>query len=171
MKKYAFLDVSDGSTHNILQIVLSKALAKSEPNIAYGASVVASGKLSQTPKGQLELQVENFELIGRLRYSPIIPRFFRRLLFFILLGTCPSCSEGYPFADGQIHPPEYIRDFLPIRTHVGSVCSMLRVRHHATKAFHDYFDKIGFFQTQVPVLTSNDCEGAGEVCFFIDCLS
>lgn len=64
MKKYSFIDVSDGSTHTNLQIVLDKKLTENAANIGYGASVVASGKLSQTPKGQLELQAENIELIG-----------------------------------------------------------------------------------------------------------
>lgn len=88
------------------------------------------------------------------------------MLEFILtfvLGSCLSPSEGYPFVPGQRHPPDYIRSFLHLRAQVSSTGSMLRVRHQATKAFHNYLDQNGFIHTQTPVLTSNDCEGAGEV--------
>lgn len=39
----------------------------------------------------------------------------------------------------------------------------MRTRHHATKAFNDYFNKLNFTQVHTPILTANDCEGAGEV--------
>lgn len=89
----------------------------------------------------------------------------RNTEFDYLPGTCPSASEGYPFVCNQNHSPDYIRQFPHLRTRVSSVCSMLRVRHEATKAFNRYMDEHGFFHTQAPVLTSNDCEGAGEVIF------
>lgn len=40
---------------------------------------------------------------------------------------------------------------------------MMRTRHHATKAFNDYFNEKRFTQVHTPILTANDCEGAGEV--------
>lgn len=40
---------------------------------------------------------------------------------------------------------------------------MMRTRHHATKAFNDYFNKKDFTQVHTPILTANDCEGAGDV--------
>lgn len=71
--------------------------------------------------------------------------------------------EGYPFIPKQVHAPEYIREYPHLRTHVSSVCSMLRVRHHAKQAFNKFMSDNGYLETQAPVLTSNDCEGAGEV--------
>lgn len=41
--------------------------------------------------------------------------------------------------------------------------AMLRVRHSLTQAVHAYFDGKGYFAVNTPVLTSNDCEGAGEL--------
>lgn len=40
---------------------------------------------------------------------------------------------------------------------------MLRVRHHAAASFHNYFNRTGYIQIHTPILTSNDCEGGGEV--------
>lgn len=39
----------------------------------------------------------------------------------------------------------------------------MRVRHRAQKALHDYMDELNFVQIDTPILTANDCEGAGEV--------
>lgn len=41
--------------------------------------------------------------------------------------------------------------------------SMIRLRSHTSRAVHDYFTLNDFFQVHVPILTSNDCEGAGEI--------
>uniref|UniRef100_A0A182NQN0 Aminoacyl-transfer RNA synthetases class-II family profile domain-containing protein n=1 Tax=Anopheles dirus TaxID=7168 RepID=A0A182NQN0_9DIPT len=55
------------------------------------------------------------------------------------LGKCPL-TEGYPFYPKKSYPPE----------------------HEATRAFNEYLQQGGFVQIHTPVLTSNDCEGAGE---------
>ena len=43
------------------------------------------------------------------------------------------------------------------------VSSLLRIRNTASQAVHEYFQSEDFIQVHTPVLTSNDCEGAGEV--------
>lgn len=64
MKKFTFVDVNDGSTQNNLQIVLNKSVQDKVESLNYGTSISVSGKLSQTPKGQLELQADDIELVG-----------------------------------------------------------------------------------------------------------
>lgn len=66
MKKNVFIDVSDGSTDRNLQIVLNKNIKGMESSIGSGASVTVSGKLAQTPKGQLELHADNIHVVGKL---------------------------------------------------------------------------------------------------------
>lgn len=66
MKKYVFVDVNDGSTHENLQIVLDKSMKPKESSIAYGASISVSGELSQTPKGQLEIHAKEIQLVGNI---------------------------------------------------------------------------------------------------------
>lgn len=39
----------------------------------------------------------------------------------------------------------------------------MRVRNAATQAIHEYLQKENFLQIHTPILTSNDCEGAGEL--------
>lgn len=64
MKKIHFVDVNDGSTHENLQILFDKNNKLKASNIGCGSSISASGKLSKTPKGQLELLAEDVTLIG-----------------------------------------------------------------------------------------------------------
>lgn len=64
MKERSFVDVNDGSTHQNLQIVLEKDEHKKP---GHASSVCAKGILSQTPKGQLELIADDFEVISMLR--------------------------------------------------------------------------------------------------------
>lgn len=40
---------------------------------------------------------------------------------------------------------------------------MYRARHLASKSIHQFFDKNNFFLVHAPILTSNACEGAGEL--------
>lgn len=40
---------------------------------------------------------------------------------------------------------------------------MYRVRHLASKSIHQFFDDNNFFLVHAPILTSNACEGAGEL--------
>lgn len=41
--------------------------------------------------------------------------------------------------------------------------SLLRLRSATTAAIQDFFTQNDFIQIHVPILTANDCEGAGEV--------
>lgn len=137
-KENVFIDINDGSCNNRLQVFIS---AKEKPsNLTTGSSIIASGKLAKTPKGQLELIANNINITGEC-----------------------VISDGYPFAPRKIYPPEYIRQYLHLRPRTNKFSSLLRIRDTATKAINDYFHEEGYFQIHTPILTSNDCEGAGEV--------
>lgn len=138
MKEHIFLDVNDGSCTNNIQVVIDK---NSQENTGYGASVNTSGILSATPKGQLEIKADKLNVIGK----------------------CPLTNSGYPFVPKQSHPPEYIREYLHLRSRVKSTAATLRVRHHATSVFCNYMNQNGFIQIHTPIITSNICEGGGEI--------
>lgn len=61
MKDLIFVDVNDGSTSRNLQTVIKKD-ARRKPG--HASSVYAKGILAETPKGQLELIADDFEVIG-----------------------------------------------------------------------------------------------------------
>lgn len=47
------------------------------------------------------------------------------------------------------------------------MCSIFRVRHHAAAAFHNYLYQKGIIQIHTPIITTNICEGGGEVLPFL----
>lgn len=138
MKQNIFLDISDGSSDHKLQVTFP---SENKPkNLTTGASIKVKGCLTRSPKDQLELTADEITVVG-------------------------SCviADGYPFAPRKSYPPEYIREYLHLRPRTNKFASLLRTRHVATKVINDYFDLEGYFHIHTPILTSNDCEGAGEV--------
>ncbi|XP_041969985.1 probable asparagine--tRNA ligase, mitochondrial [Aricia agestis] len=137
-KEHIFADVYDGSSAEKLQIIIPKALKTD--TLTYGSSVNITGKITKSPRGQLELTAEDVKVIGQC-----------------------IVMDGYPFNPRTAHPPEYVRQFLHLRSRTNYISAMLRVRHSITKHIHDYFYERNYTHIHTPILTSNDCEGAGEV--------
>lgn len=137
-KDLIFADVSDGSCAEKLQIVIPKALATN--SLTYGSSVHITGKISSSPKGQLELIANRVNVFG-----PCV------------------VLDGYPFNPRTTHPPEYTRQYLHLRTRTNYMAAILRVRSALTKHIHDYYTLKKYTNINTPILTSNDSEGAGEV--------
>ncbi|KAL1506320.1 hypothetical protein ABEB36_005708 [Hypothenemus hampei] len=135
-KELTFIEINDGSTCKNLQITLPSNLSK---NITVGASISSKGLVKQSPKGQLEISAEDFTLIGEC-----------------------DISKGYPFAPRKQYEPEYVRENMHFRPRTRLFSSVLRIRHAATLEIHNYLDSIGYFNIHTPLITSNDCEGAGE---------
>lgn len=82
---------------------------------------------------------------------------------YLQIGECPLNRNGFPFVPKQIHPPEYVREHLHLRSRVASSSATFRVRHHASTVIAEHLNRHKFWQIHTPVLTTNDCEGGGEV--------
>ncbi|XP_066253797.1 asparaginyl-tRNA synthetase [Euwallacea similis] len=136
-KEVTFLEINDGSTPNNIQVVIPK---KIDSNITVGSSICTKGILKETPKGQSEVSADSI----------------------ILLGEC-DLSKGYPFAPRKQYEQEYIREHIHLRPRTKKFASVLRIRHAVTIAIHNYLDRNGYFNIHTPIITSNDCEGAGEI--------
>ncbi|XP_064404152.1 asparaginyl-tRNA synthetase-like isoform X2 [Halichondria panicea] len=77
------------------------------------------------------------------------------------LGQCNT--QEFPFKARQTHTPDYIRQFPHLRARTQSFSSLLRLRDTATALIHTFFRDNGFINVHTPILTSSDCEGAGEL--------
>ncbi|CAB0008583.1 unnamed protein product [Nesidiocoris tenuis] len=137
MKDTLFVDVLDGSSCRPLQIVVLKAEAPD--NLQCGCSIEASGDLVENQNAQTEMQ--NAELS--------------------VVGPC-NLEDGYPFAPRKRYTSDYVRQFLHLRHRYSGYNSLLRIRNEATLAVHSYYKEKGYINVHTPILTSNDCEGAGE---------
>ncbi|XP_011197913.2 probable asparagine--tRNA ligase, mitochondrial [Bactrocera dorsalis] len=137
LKKNIFFDLNDGSTVRRFQVVIPKTTDTKD--ISVGSNISASGCIQLAPNGQLELHAEHVKVIA------------------------DGHITDYPFTPRQQHPPEYVREHLHLRARVDYIAAQMRLRHRALKAIHDYMDELHFVQITTSVLTTNDCEGAGEI--------
>lgn len=139
MKDNIFVDISDGSSCEMLQVVIPKILK--HDNVSYGCSISAEGELVLAPSGKTELHATNIHVIG----------------------TCNVTEDQYPFAPRKKYDQDYVRQYLHLRPRTRSFSSLLRLRDLATIVINDHLRDRGFINVHTPILTSNDCEGAGEV--------
>ncbi|KAK9510029.1 hypothetical protein O3M35_004902 [Rhynocoris fuscipes] len=137
MKDNIFVDIDDGSSTKRLQVVVGKSFGV---DIDYGCSVEAKGQLGEAPSGQPEMRAEEIKILG-----------------------AGQLQEGYPFAPRKSYSPDYCRQYLHLRPRLAHYASVLRVRDAASLAFREFFKSHNYFEVHTPILTSNDCEGAGEV--------
>ena len=142
MKENIFIDVIDGSSPQPLQVVIPKS--KAPENLHYGCSVSVKGDLVGNNHNQLEMQNTDLEVIG----------------------SC-DLGEGFPFAPKKKYSPDYVRQFLHFRPRYSGFNSLFRIRNEATLGIQSFYKEKGYFNVHTPILTSNDCEGAGEV-FVVD---
>lgn len=102
--------------------------------------MIVKGFLSSTPTGQLELKADDIQVCGEC-----------------------VLTDGYPFLPKKTYSPEYVRQHIHLRSRTNKFAALLRIRSEATFAIHQHFKSEGYINVHTPILTSNDCEGAGEV--------
>ena len=142
-----FISLNDGSSLNNIQIV--SEFTKEEKanyselldNLYKGVSLQITGKLIESPgKGQaveIKATLDNITILGTID------------------------PTSFPMAKGRL-PVEYIRSFPHLRTRTNLGAMVLRIRNCCSFATHKFFNELHFLNIQTPLLTSNDCEGAGE---------
>jgi len=144
----AFIALNDGSCQSTLQIVIefNEETSCSEKlqdlkSLSKGASISITGKIIESPgKGQ------PFEMKSELSQM-------------IINGKV--ISNEYPLSKGK-HSLEYIRQFPHLRVRTNTFGMIARVRNTCTFATHKFFQSKGYMNVHTPIITSNDCEGAGE---------
>lgn len=141
-KRVSFIELSDGTCHGSLQLVIDPTLtgyAEQAARITTGASLRVQGRLVESPgKGQrFEMQVDGIELLGEAN------------------------PESFPLQKKN-HSLEFLREALHLRPRTNTIGAVLRVRSVASFAVHSFFQERGFFYITTPIISTSDCEGAGE---------
>jgi len=70
--------------------------------------------------------------------------------------------DTYPISQKR-HTFEYLREVAHLRPRTNAIGAVARMRHTLAAATHRFFDQRGFFYVHTPIITANDCEGAGEM--------
>ena len=79
MKENIFMDLTDGSTSELLQIVVKKC--NQPENLSYGSSVSAKGELTLAPDGRMELHASDIEVIGKCIVTDGYPFYQKKSVF------------------------------------------------------------------------------------------
>lgn len=142
LKEFTFLEVNDGSSLANLQVILEPTLPDYEnvlKTVSTGAAIAVSGNLVPSPgKGQnIELKAAEITLYG-------------------------DCPPDYPLQKKR-HSFEFLRTIAHLRARTNTLGAVMRVRNACATAIHTFFQEKGFIWVHTPIITANDCEGAGEL--------
>ena len=142
-KNFSFLELNDGSVMKNLQIVYDASSDGYEallPRLTTGASLIVTGRLMASQgKGQsVELKAEGLQVVGD---SPV---------------------DTYPLQKKR-HSFEFLREIAHLRPRTNTFGAIARVRNAMSYAIHRFFQEKGFLYIHTPIITSSDCEGAGEM--------
>ncbi|NXC73951.1 SYNM protein, partial [Anhinga anhinga] len=138
-KGVLFLHINDGSSLENLQVVADPSLENRD--LTFGSAVEVQGKLVRSPHRMqnMELKAETIRVVG------------------------PCDTWSFPLKRKERHPLDYVRQFPHLRCRNNTLGSLLRIRSEATAAIHSFFQDNGYVHIHTPIITSNDCEGAGEL--------
>lgn len=136
-----FIELNDGSMLKNIQIVIENNLEN--------YSEVCSSPISSTisVKGKVILTPENKQ-----------PFEIKALNIFIE----GKSNQDYPLQKKK-HTFEYLRTIGHLRPRTNTFLSVFRIRSVISYAIHSYFKEQGYEYIHSPIITTSDCEGAGEM--------
>ena len=139
-KEFGFIDFSDGTCQEHLQIVYDNNLSNFEDiqHMLVGCAIQVKGEIVESSGNQA------FELKAKE---------------VILLGDCPA---DYPIQPKR-HTREFLREQAYLRPRTNLFQAVFRVRSMAAYAIHKYFQERNYVYFHAPLITASDCEGAGEM--------
>ncbi|XP_068656711.1 asparagine--tRNA ligase, cytoplasmic 3-like [Aristolochia californica] len=138
---FAFLELNDGSCPGNLQVIVDASVSPLAQLVPTGTSVFVEGELKKPPAGtkqNVELRVEKV-----LKVGPVDP-------------------AKYPIPKTKL-TLEFLRDVMHLRSRTNTISVVARIRNALAFATHSFFQENGFLYVQTPIITTSDCEGAGEM--------
>ena len=139
----SFIELNDGSCLKSVQIIAEHNHPEYQeilPSITTGCSLQVEGAVMPSPgKGQsIEIRANRIKLYGR------------------------SDPLTYPLQKKR-HSLEFLRQIAHLRPRSNTIGAVTRIRNRLSYAVHQFFQDRGFYYIHTPIITSSDCEGAGEV--------
>ena len=140
-KNIAFVELNDGAFKSV-QVVVERDKINNYDEIVkqnVGSSFMIEGTVIVTPNAQqpFELNAVKVEVLG-------------------------ECASDYPLQKKR-HTVEFMRTIPTIRPRGNLFNAVFRIRSVAAYAIHKFFNERNFVYVHTPIITANDCEGAGEM--------
>jgi asparaginyl-tRNA synthetase len=141
-KGFAFIEVNDGSCLSNIQVVADENMPGYSviEEINTGASVSVAGELAESPgSGQkYEIKAGEIKIYGN------------------------ADRDEYPLQKKR-HSFEFLREIAHLRPRTNTFGAVFRLRSALSFAIHNFFRERGFVYIHTPIITGNDCEGAGQM--------
>ena len=139
---FGFIELNDGSCFKSVQIVFEAGKISNYDEISklnVGSSLVVTGKLVLTPENKqpFEIVAESIRVEGK-------------------------STPDFPLQKKR-HSLEFLREIAHLRPRTNLIGAAMRVRSVAAFAIHKFFNERNFVYIHTPIITTSDCEGAGEM--------
>ena len=140
-KNIAFVEINDGAFKSVQVVVEREKVANYDEIVKQnvGSSFEVHGKLVLTPNAQQPFEISAVEVL-------------------VLGGS----EADYPLQK-KGHSIEFLRSIPTIRPRSNLFNAVFRIRSVAAFAIHKFFNERNFVYLNTPIITANDCEGAGEM--------
>ena len=143
--KIGFISINDGSCFTPLQIVTEytekNKYSDTISRIKKGISITVSGILIESPskhqKYELKCNIDDITVYGNID------------------------AEEYPMSKKK-HSLEHVRKYPHLRIRTNTIGVISRIRSSCSFATHQFFQERDYTYVHTPLITTNDCEGAGE---------
>lgn len=136
----SFIELVDGTDLDHVQLVVKKDSRDFDKTneIRTGASIFVRGVVSITEgrKQPFEITCFNLEILK-------------------------NSDEDYPLQKKE-HSFEFLREIAHLRARTTTFRAAFKIRSQLAFNIHKYFNQNDFVYVHSPIITSNDCEGAGE---------
>ncbi len=140
---FSFVELNDGSCMANVQLIIDNSVpgyAETIKGVTTGSSIKITGEIKESPgqKQRVEVHASTLELIGT------------------------ADVDSYPLQKKR-HSFEFLREIAHLRPRTNTFGAIARVRNAASAAIHNFFQERGFLYVHTPIITTSDCEGAGEM--------
>jgi len=140
-KNVSFVHLYDGSSTETVQVVFD---GEPDPDLktrlGAGVAVRVEGTWVESPGGKQDFEIMCQEVS--------------------IVGSCDPTT--YPLQKKRTSM-EHLRTIAHLRPRTNTHQSVIRVRNALAWNIHRYFQERGFLWIHTPIITSSDCEGAGEL--------
>lgn len=141
-KEFSFVEINDGSCIGNLQVVILSTLAGYD------------GIISQLTTGS------SATIEGEIRASEGKGQKYECLAVSVQIHS--SAPADYPLQKKR-HTLEYLREIAHLRPRTNTIAAVMRLRSGLSFAVHQFFREQRFYYVHTPIITTSDCEGAGEM--------
>ncbi len=140
-KNYGFIAINDGSFFKPLQIVFDAETQCDQAieSLPIGTALAVTGKLVASPGAEQPCEVKAKKIV-----------------------IMAMSNADFPLQKKQ-HTFEFLRTIAHLRPRSNTFTAVFRVRSLLSQAIHTFFQDRGFVNVHTPIISSSDCEGAGEM--------